>query len=80
MDEMKRFYYTFGGDLKFPYQCGWVVVVARNWEEAHAKFRNRFPDRHENTLNCAFCYDADQWAKMNPEKAWTGWKCFEIIA
>lgn len=76
---MKNFYYTFGSDPIFPYRNGWVVVRAASWEEAHQKFRARFPDRHENTLNCSFFYDEEQWANMNPEHTWTGWQCCEVI-
>ena len=76
---MHKYFYTFGSDPKFPYQCGWVEVHANSWEEAHQKFRARFPDRHKGTLNCAFFYGEDRWAEMNPEKTWHGWKCWEVI-
>ena len=74
-----KYYYTFGSDPKFPYQDGWVEVRATSWEEAHAKFRARFPDRHEGTLNCAFFYDEAKWMEMDPESAWHGHECHEII-
>jgi len=76
---MNKYYYTFGSDIHFPYQNGWVEVHADTREQAHEKFRARFPDRHENTLNCAFCYNAERWAQMDPEHNWHGWKCFEVI-
>lgn len=78
-DGLQCFYYTFGSDPKFPYQNGWVIVAAHDWEEAHEKFRAHFPDRHENTLNCAFFYDARQWQRMDPENNWKGWVCHAII-
>lgn len=40
---MNKFFYTFGSDEKFPYQNGWVEVHAADWNEAHEKFRARFP-------------------------------------
>lgn len=76
---MNKYYYTFGSDPKFPYQFGWVEVHAASWDEAHTKFRVRFPDRHENCLNCAFFYGEKRWTEMNPEQTWNGWKCFEVI-
>lgn len=76
---MNSYYYTFGCAPGFPYRDGWIVVKADSWEEAHRKFRARFPDRHENTLNCAFFYDEERWAEMDPEHTWTGWKLHEII-
>lgn len=76
---MNKYFYTFGSSSGFPYQCGWVEVHAASWQEAHEKFRTRFPDRHENTLNCAFFYDEEKWAQMDPEHTWTGWKCYEVI-
>lgn len=76
---MKRYFYTFGSDPSFPYHDGWVEVYADSWNEAHEKFRARFPDRHKNTLNCAFFYDEEQWRKMDPEHTWHGWKLCETI-
>ncbi len=79
--ERNRYFYTFGSEPKFPYQSGWVEVRAASWDEAHAKFRARFPDRpgHEGILNCAFFYNEEEWTRMDPEHTWHGWKCFEII-
>ncbi len=76
---MNCYYYTFGSSPQFPYQCGWVIVHADSWEEAHEKFRTRFPDRNKDILNCAFFYDEDQWHDMDPEHNWYGWKCWEVI-
>jgi len=76
---MSKYFFTFGSDKSFPYQNGWVEVHADSWAQAEAKFRARFPDRHENTLNCAFTYDEAQWGDIDPERNWPGWKCYEII-
>lgn len=76
---MNHYFYTFGSDPGFPYHDGWVEVLAASWNEAHEKFRAKFPDRHEDTLNCAFFYDEQQWAQMDPEHNWHGWKLYEII-
>ena len=78
---MNRYFYTFGSDLGFPYQNGWVEVRATSRDEADHKFRTQFPDRpgHEGIMNYAFCYNEERWAEMNPEQTWHGWKCWEII-
>jgi len=76
---LQCFYYTFGSDEKFPYRNGWVIVLARDWQDAHQKFSARLPDRRENTLNCAFFYDAEKWRTMDQENNWHGWKCHAII-
>ena len=77
---MEKFYYTFGTDPGFPHQHGWVEVHAENWEAAHRIFRAHYPDRHPNTLNCAFFYDEQQWRNMNPEQNWTGWRCHAVLS
>lgn len=78
---MNRYFYTFGCDAEFPYQNGWIEVRASSWDEAHQKFRRRFPNRHANTLNCAFFYDEEKWKQMDPEHSWAsfGWRLFEVI-
>ncbi len=81
VSQKMKFFYTFGTDPAFPYKKGWVEVHAYTMQEADGKFRQRFPDRpgHEGILNCAFVYDEARWAKMDPEKNWPGWRCFEVI-
>lgn len=76
---MNSYFYTFGTDPGFPYREGWVEVRAISWEEAHEKFRARFPDRHKGILNCAFFYDAERWARMDPEHTWHSWKLHKVI-
>lgn len=78
---MNRYYYTFGTDPQFPYYRGWVEVLANNWEDAHEKFRAKFPDRHKNCLNCAFFYDEKEWVKSCAPQYFsaTNEMCHEII-
>ena len=64
---MDCYYYTFGSDPGYPNQCGWMEIHATSRREAGEKFRARFPDWHENTMNYAFCYDAERWVQMDPE-------------
>lgn len=56
-----RFYFTFGSDIGFPYQNTYLIVIADNISDAIKKFRNKYPDRHDNTVNCAFWYDEGHW-------------------
>lgn len=58
---MKKWYFSFGSDPGFPYQNTHVIVIADTEHEAVAKFRAKFPDRHENTVNCAFWYPEERW-------------------
>jgi len=75
-----KFYFTFGTDKQFPYQGGWVEVVANSRGEACEKFRTRFPDRHKGTMNCAFVYSEDEFSEttMAQDGNW-GEYCHEVI-
>lgn len=75
---MNKYYYTFGSDPSFPYQNGWVEVIADSWAEAHDKFRTRFPGRAKTCLNCSFFYDEEEWKKTNMSKN-KNYKCYEVI-
>lgn len=79
-DDKKKFYYTFGTLPWFPYYKGWVEVIAKDQDEAHAKFRARFPDLHKNTLCCAFYYTAEEFEQTIMYKDnISGEYCHEII-
>lgn len=78
-DTPQTYYFTFGSDMKFPHQNGWVEVKAFCWNSAIDKFRQVYPDRHQNIINCAFCYDAERWAAMDPPRNWPGYKCHGVI-
>ena len=73
------YYYTFGTDPAFPYCGGWVEVYADSWEEAHEKFRAKFPDRHKGIINCAFFYDQEKWKQMSIAFGNLGEFCHEVI-
>lgn len=81
MSGLSPYYYTFGTDPEYPYSRGWVEVYASSWEEAHEKFRIRFPDRpgHEGTINCAFFYDQKSWERTVMSKGNMGEFCHEVI-
>lgn len=61
------FYFTFGSDLGFPYQYGYLIVKAFDKPDAVRKFKRRYPDRHENCLNCAFIYTQEQWEELSSD-------------
>lgn len=59
---MKKFYFTFGTDDKFPYGIDdYVLVQACSYTEAVKIFRKNYPDVHEGIINCAFIYAEDEW-------------------
>jgi len=58
-----KFYFTFGTDKQFPYNRGWVEVIAENEKEAEAKFREKFPDKTPGILNCACVYAEESFSK-----------------
>ena len=81
MNALKPYYYTFGTDPEYPYSRGWVEVYANSWEEAHKKFRTKFPDRpgHEGTVNCAFFYGKESWERTSMSKGNMGEFCHGVI-
>ena len=60
---MNAYYYTFGSDMRFPYQGGCVQVFAETSEKADAIFRKYFPDRNPGILNCAAIYKQENFPK-----------------
>lgn len=74
---MQEFYFTFGSSNGFPYQGGYLIVVAHTKEEAFEKFRRKYPDRHEDTLNCAFYYTRKEWESLSTHDMG---ECHEVIS
>ena len=64
----KKFYYTFGTNPCFPFEGGWVEVLAVNRVEANAIFRHIFPDAIKGFINCAFCYDENEFDESKMAK------------
>lgn len=67
---MKKFYFTFGSDEKFPYQNGYIVIIAEKYGDAIEKFKNTFPSRTpgDPTLNYSFDYDEVEWDVSKNDK------------
>ncbi len=66
-EPQKKFYFTFGSDPGFPYQNTYIIVIADTERAAVEKFRAKFPDRHKDTVNCAFWYSEEQWRRSLSE-------------
>ena len=76
-----RFFFTFGTSDNYPYYGGWVEVFAENLDEAVEKFRKKYPDLHEHTVNCAFIYPESEWIKTEMAKFGSnqGFGCHDVI-
>lgn len=68
---MRKFYFTYGSDARFPYQSDWTEIEAPDLECAIEIFRQYHPDRPgSGCINCAFYYTQEQWdAKPDESKA-----------
>lgn len=62
-EKHKNFYFTFGTDPKYPYPGCYLIVEAFSKSSAIQRFRKKFPDRHKNVYNAAFCYSQEEWEK-----------------
>lgn len=60
-----KVFYTFGSDDHFPFCGGWVEVEAPSMKEAHAIFREHYPDRTPGTLNCSDYYTEAQFKESD---------------
>lgn len=59
---MKRTYFTFGSDPLYPYgRNDYVVVEARNENDACLLFNMIHPPRHDDVVNCAFIYSEERF-------------------
>ena len=56
------YYFTFGTASHFPYGINdYVKVTAPSEKEAVQVFREKYPDYHEDTVNCAFIYAEEEF-------------------
>lgn len=67
---MSKYYFTFGSNPQFPYQCTYLVVIAGNKKEAVRKFQQKYPNRHTNVINCSFVYSEEEWHGSLNEKTY----------
>lgn len=72
---MANYYFSFGSSDRFPFQGGYLIVKANNKKEALEKYREKYPDRNPNCINCSFYYTEEQWNHIKVDMG----KCHEII-
>lgn len=61
---MAKFYFTFGSSSAFPYQNGYLVIEADNLKDAAACFKEHYPNKSPDVLNCSDYYTELQWEKV----------------
>mgnify|MGYP000894744336 FL=1 len=82
---LKTYFFTFGSSEQFPFQCGWVEVLAPNMVAAQQIFRIYYPDivdypdRTEGVLNCANYYTEDEFKKTKMYKEGNMGYCCHIV-
>lgn len=80
-EKTKPFYFTFGSSLNFPYQNGYVIVWAKNLNEATEIFEAKYPNKRQNCLNCSFYYTEEQWKKQYEKTGLIeNYPCFEVLS
>lgn len=62
--EMKPYYFTFGSWERFPYQNTYLVVYGIDMHDALKKYRSKYPDVHQDTVNCSSWYNEEQWKEV----------------
>lgn len=80
--KMKKFYFTFGSDPKYPFgREDFIEVHAANLLGAQKAYKKIHPNRPgSNLINCAEIYDEKTWEKDIYPKYYTGKKPVEIIS
>lgn len=78
---MKKFYFTYGTDLKYPFQGGWSLIYAPDLRSAQQIFKAVHPNREgSDCLNCADYYTAEQFMQTDAFREGNrGAKCHEVI-
>lgn len=66
MLKAKKFYFTFGTDEKYPFQGGWVEIIAENKKEAIITFQAHYPNRQGSPFyNACDCYESSYFEETN---------------
>lgn len=58
---MNRYFFTFGSDPQFPFQNTYLVIEAKDINQAIGIFRLLYPDRHPGVYNASDCYTEAEW-------------------
>ena len=65
MFKAKKFYFTFGTDEKYPFQGGWVEIIAENKKEAIFTFQAHYPNRQGSPFyNACDCYESSYFEEI----------------
>lgn len=73
---MNRFYFTFGSDERFPFQGGWVEILAATMSGAVKVFDAYFPNRFGNTSLYTARFDEEVFLGTGfPDKGVSGAYC-----
>ncbi len=76
--ELKRFYFTFGTDERYPYRGGWVEVWGVDLNHAVQLFKEKYPNRSGYVwLNCADYYNESDFTMK--ETGNLGAYCHDVI-
>lgn len=76
---MEKFYFTFGSDEAYPYQGGWVEILAEDREQAKKIFKAEYPNRPGSAcLNYAFDYTEERFLKSGMVNGNRGAKCHAV--
>lgn len=63
------YFFTFGSDAAFPYQNGYIIIIAKDIDTANKIFKENYPNRPgSDCLNYSFCYTSDEWDKIDTSK------------
>lgn len=78
---MEKFYFTYGTDLKYPFQGGWSLIYAPDLRSAQQIFKAIHPNREgSDCLNCADFYTAEQFVQTDAfYEGNLGARCHEVI-
>lgn len=61
MQNIKKFYITFGNDTTFPFQNTYIIIEANNETEMQDVYQILYPDKNTNCLNYSFAYTQTEW-------------------
>lgn len=78
VEDLKRFYFTFGTNEHFPFIGGWVVVFANDRKEAVEIFRKHHPDHTPGIINCSDIYTESQFQSSGMVDGNLGCRCHAV--
>ena len=59
--QSRPWYFTFGTAAHYPYKDEYLIVLAKNGDDALTKFRSKYPDYRPGILNCSEVYSEDEF-------------------